>query len=98
MSTIYFKIWNVRIGTKDDLLIHIAKCGVTKTGEAPAVNVIIIDGAALVHMIKPKPGNKHFDKYAEKDFLPHLKELLKTVTRVDVWDEYITNILKDHTR
>jgi hypothetical protein len=62
------------------------------------VNVIIIDGAALVNMIKPG-AEKTFSQYATESFLPYLKAQISQSNRVDfIWDEYIENSLKATTR
>ena len=62
------------------------------------VEVIIIDGAALVNMIKPG-AQKTFNQYATESFLPYVKMQLSQSQRVDVvWDEYIENSLKQTTR
>ena len=62
------------------------------------IDTIIIDGAAVVNMIKPGPEGTFID-YAEKSFLPFIKGQLRHARRVDVvWDEYIANSLKATTR
>ncbi|KAL9954824.1 hypothetical protein ACROYT_G042404 [Oculina patagonica] len=64
----------------------------------PAIDVIIIDGAAAVNMIKPGT-EKTFLGYAEQSFLPYIKAQLRHVKRIDVvWDEYVANSLKATTR
>ena len=61
-----------------------------------AIDVTIIDGAAVVNMIKPGT-EKTFSGYAEQSFLPYITAQLRHVKRVDVvWDEYIA--LKATTR
>lgn len=63
-----------------------------------AIDATIIDGAAVVNMIKPRT-EKTFSGYAEQSFLPYLKTPLRHVKRVDiVWDEYVGNSLKATTR
>ena len=63
-----------------------------------AIDAIIIDGAAVVNMIKPGT-EKIFCGYAEQSFLPYVKTQLRHVKRVDiVRDEYVENSLKATTR
>ena len=49
---------------------------------------------------KLKTGTaKTFAEYSEKVFIPHLKSYLATTERLDiVWDQYLPNSLKAHTR
>ena len=44
--------------------------------EAPHVDSIIIDGAALINMLRPGAA-KTFDEYANNVFLPHLQAQLR---------------------
>ena len=58
----------------------------------------LFDGAAVVQMLNPGTV-KTFQEYADKVFLPYVFQQLSTAQRVEVvWDEYITNSLKDVTR
>ena len=42
---------------------------------------------------------KTFDEYAEKVFLPHMLEKLKSVDRLDIiWDRYLPQSLKQATK
>jgi len=60
--------------------------------------VIILDGAALVNMLKPV-GCKIFDDYAAKVFLPYIGKQLERADRVDiVWNQYLQNSWKSETR
>ena len=66
--------------------------------DKPAPSVIILDGAAIVQMLKPGP-RKTFLEYSENIFLPYLSSSLKSVQRLDVvWDEYLPKSLKAITR
>ncbi len=66
--------------------------------EAPIQQVTILDGAAIVNMLRPV-GIKTFQDYAMKVFIPYIKSQLRVADRVDiVWDEYIENSLKSQTR
>ena len=61
-------------------------------------DVMVIDGAALVHMLPVKDATT-FDEYASNVFLPHIMQQLEKCTRLDVvWDRYISNSLKAATR
>ena len=65
------------------------------------IDVIIIDGAAVVNMVKPgvAGAEKIFTDYADNSFLPYVKAQLQHAKRVDVvWDDYIENSLKTTTR
>ena len=63
-----------------------------------AIDATIIDGAAVVNMIKPGT-EKTFSGYAEQSFLPYVKTQLPQVKGADiVWDEYVENSLKATTR
>ena len=60
----------LRFGTKSDLVDCLEKyC--TSRGEAPLVDVIILDGAAIINMLKPI-GVNSFQEYATRVFLPFI--------------------------
>ena len=60
--------------------------------------MIILDGAALVNMLKPV-GCKIFDDYAAKVFLPYIGKQLERADRVDiVWNQYLQNSWKSETK
>lgn len=62
------------------------------------VKVIIIDGAAIVNMIKPRL-EKTFAEYASESFLPYVVTQTRHAERVDiVWDDYFEKSLKANTR
>ena len=70
----------------------------TSFGETPPVDVIILDGAAIINMLKPI-GVKTFQEYAPLVFLPYVKSLLRSVTRMDIiWDVYLAGSLKSIAR
>ena len=59
---------------------------------------MILDGAAIVNMIKPK-SSKTFADYSSAEFIPYIKSQLKRVERLDVvWDQCQSNSLKCQTR
>ena len=66
--------------------------------DCPEVTAFILDGAAIVHMLKPGTG-KTFNDYSKKIFAPFIMERLKHVDRIDVvFDRYDPRSLKTHTR
>ena len=66
--------------------------------EAPSVEAVIIDGAALVNMLRPGTS-KPFGEYASIVFLPYTCRQLELVNRIDVvWDVYIADSLKGAAR
>ena len=68
----------------------------------PKVDVKIIDGAALVHMLDPHKSSipiRTFMDYSQLAFLPYIKHILQDVVHVDVvWDIYKEHSLKTQTR
>ena len=89
----------LRLPKKKYELTECLEANTTRRTEVPsAIDATIIDGAAVVNMIKPGT-EKTFSGYAEQSFLPCLKTQLRHVKRVDiVWDEYVGNSLKATTR
>ena len=84
-------------GTKADLTDCLEKLCTSK-GEAPVIDVIILDGAAIINMLKPV-GAKTFQDYAMLVFFPYVKARLSRVTRVDIiWDVNIPDSLKSTAR
>ena len=64
----------------------------------PTVDAVILDGAAIVNMLKPGTA-KTFSDYASQVFLPYITTQLHSAQRVDVvWDEYVHGSLKAYTR
>ncbi|KAK3728106.1 hypothetical protein QZH41_014263 [Actinostola sp. cb2023] len=62
------------------------------------VDAIIVDGAVVVNMIKPR-SQRTFADYSTQSFLPYVQSQLRHVKRVDiVWDEYFETSLKATTR
>ena len=91
------QLGKLRFGTKSDLTECLEKfC--TSSGDAPLADVIILDGAAIINMLKPI-GIKTFQEYATQVFLPYVKAQLRNVTRVDIiWDVYLEESLKSTAR
>jgi len=72
-----------------DCLISSAEC---------CSDTIILDGAALVNMLK-LVDCKISDDYAANIYLPYIEKQLEWADRVDiVWDQYPENSLKSETR
>ena len=60
---------------------------------------MLIDGAALLNILKPSGACKTFSDYASQVYLPYISNQLQSVQRVDIiWDRYIPNSLKAQTR
>ena len=61
---------------------------------APNVDAIILDGAAVVHMLHPGTA-RTFQDYADTVFGSYILSQLQNTNRVDtVWDVYMENSLK----
>lgn len=64
----------------------------------PKVTFTILDGAAIIQMLKPT-SVKTFNEYAHEIFFPYLTRKLESVSRLDlVWDHYLSEFLKAATR
>ena len=62
------------------------------------MQVLVVDGAALVNMLKPKTESKTFSGYSNT-FNTYVTAQLQNVIQVDiVWDEYQESVLKAATR
>ena len=82
-------------GNKADLLgLLEALVSSHDTGSHPTVEAVILDGAAIVNMLRP--GNaRTFSDYAEQKFGPYVMNQLQHANRVDVvWDTYLSDSLK----
>ena len=76
----------LRLGSNSDLLVPLEKI-ITSQTECPEIEALILDGAVIVNMLKPR-FCKSFEDYAKNVFLPYIDNQLKTCSRVDVvWDE-----------
>ncbi|XP_046379912.2 uncharacterized protein LOC124151470 [Haliotis rufescens] len=91
----------MRLGEKSDLPKYLEPLA-PRPQTTPTVDVKIFDGAAPVHTLDAKTATtnvKTFKDYAEYVFVPYLKRQLVHAARVDVvWDTYIADSLKAHTR
>ena len=70
--------------------------------DVPNVDVKIVDGAALVHIIDPKKSQvtvKTFQDYSQLVFFPYMGRMLQDVVRTDVvWYVYREDSLNAQTR
>lgn len=74
----------LRLPKKKYELTECLEANTTRRKEVPsAIDATIIDGAAVVNMIKPGT-EKTFSGYAEQSFLPYVKTQLRHVKRVDI--------------
>ncbi|VDI13834.1 Hypothetical predicted protein [Mytilus galloprovincialis] len=84
----------IRLGTKADLLSKCLERLTPPTDVKPVVSSVILDGSAVVNMLKPV-NIKSFNEYALKVFIPYIQNIGKDVQRIDiVFDTYIDNSLK----
>uniref|UniRef100_UPI00358F6B91 uncharacterized protein n=1 Tax=Myxine glutinosa TaxID=7769 RepID=UPI00358F6B91 len=91
------QLGKLRFGSKSDLVECLERC-CTSCGDAPLVDVIILDGAAIINMLRPI-GIKTFQEYATQVFLPYVKAQLRNVMRIDIiWDVYLEKSLKTTVR
>ena len=90
---------NVRSGTKADLLHCLLESrGILSSDNTISVDCVILDGAAIVNMLKPN-GVSNFQEYAEVMFAPFILKQLAKCNRIDlVWDVYLEKSLKSTAR
>ena len=89
---------SLRMGNKAQLLPCLEDLAVSQA-DKPTVDALIMDGAAIVHMIPPRNCST-FAAYARNVFLPYLEGMLaSTNTRLDVvFDIYQPGSLKSAAR
>lgn len=64
----------------------------------PQVDALVVDGPAIIHMIRPGLCVT-IDEYIKTKFHPYILSQLNNVYRIDlVWDVYHTESLKYETR
>ena len=86
------QVGNIRLGKKFDL-VGCLEYLITrrKNAGSPAVEVVILDGAAIFNMLAPGTTNT-FSEYATQVFLPYVMSQLQHANRADVVvDEYLPN-------
>ena len=87
----------LHLGNKSDMLVCLENMCEAQT-EAPEVTNVIIDGAAIVQMLKPGAAVT-FEEYAYQVFIPYISRQFQNVSRLDlVWDKYIAGTLKATAR
>ena len=85
-------------GTKSDLVGCLEVLEDCPSTTKPQVDVVILDGAAVVHILKPQ-GQCTFDDYSKEVFCPYICTNMKGVSRLDiVWDCYSVSSLKGGCR
>ena len=89
----------LRTGPKFDLVGCLEDLVPTQDlSPTPVVQVVLLDGAAIVNKLRPGFA-KTFSDYATQVFFPYTTSQLQHVNRLDVvWDEYIADSLKAETR
>lgn len=84
-------------GAEDRSGENLVKClhdAATQTVEQPTVDAIIMGGAVIVQMLKPRMAQS-FEKHFNTVFAPHILRQLDAVNRIDlVWDVYREDTLK----
>ena len=87
----------LNLSTKSDLLVCLESLSEAQS-EAPSVTNVVLDGAAIIQMLKPGAA-KTFEEYAHQVFLPYISGQLQHVSRLDlVWDSYVVDSLKATAR
>jgi len=89
----------LRSGSKSDLVgcLEDLVTSQEKTNN-PDVQVIILDGSAIVNMLRPGYA-KTFSEYASQVFLPYIVSQTQHASRVNVvWDKFHPESLKAETR
>ena len=91
---------NLRLpGSKSDVVDCLAAHSQAHDHAPEYIDVIIIDGPAVVNMVKPSNSATTFPESASLCFIPYIEAQLQRARRVDIaWDEYIPNGLKRATR
>ncbi|KAG0723068.1 hypothetical protein GWK47_043326 [Chionoecetes opilio] len=89
----------LRTGTKSDLMPCLENLVPVKEDlSTPRVQVSILDGAAIINMLRPGAA-KTFQGYATDVFVPYVTSQLQHVDRLDiVWDLYMADSLKADSR
>ena len=78
---------SLRLGAKSDLLACMKDVFETKQ-DAPAATCVVLDGAAIIQMLKSTAA-KNFDDYASQIIISFLATKLRDTTELDlVWDTY----------
>ena len=87
-----------KLGTKSDIVRFLEDAIEEQDDITPSVEVVVLDGPAIVHMLKPAAAST-FREYAQDVFLPYVEHQLDKAHRVDVvWDDYRTDSVKAQMR
>ena len=82
---------------KSDLLVCLEDISAAQS-VAPSVTSAVIDGAAIVQILK-RGSVKTFQEYADEVFIPYISGELRNVSSLDVvWDSYKVDSLKATAR
>ena len=85
-------------GKKSDLIACLVGDENSIVTERPSVDAVILDGAAVVHLLKPV-GLNTFDDYRCEVFSPYISSQMREASRCDIiWDRYDADSLKTMTR
>ena len=85
-------------GSKSDLIGCLEEVNDAVVTSKPKVDAVILDGAAVVHFLKPG-ASVTFADYSNDVFCPYISSQLQEVSRVDiVWDRYFGDSLKAASR
>ena len=89
----------MRTGTKSDLLHCLEDLtSARENATSPTVQVSILDGAAIVNMLRPGTA-KTFQDYAMDVYVPYITAQLQYVVRLDIiWDVYLPESLKEERK
>ena len=83
---------------KSDLICCLVEDESGIATERPSVDAVILDGAAVVHLLKPV-GLKTFAEYSSEVFSPYISSQIRGASRCDViWDRHDADSLKNMTR
>lgn len=78
------------MGVKSDLLPCVEQVHGAYS-DSPKVTCTIVDGAAIIQMLKPS-SVKTFIEYANVIFILYLTRKCKSLSRIDlVWDRYLSD-------
>ena len=80
-----FDAGRLHLSTKSDLLVCLESLSEAQS-EAPSVTNVVLDGAAIIQMLKPGAA-KTFEEYTLQVFLLYISGQLRHVSHLDlVWD------------
>ncbi len=73
---------HLRFGSKSELLDCLEQVCASEH-ETPAVDAKILDGAAIINMMKPN-GCQTFQEYSQNEFMPFVAREIQSVSRVEI--------------